>query len=651
MTVARRALGPTSITSLAGWVVAALINTLSIALAAAPRDDFLGRVVHAGLDLGQTLALGVVSAAVVGAWLRWGSLRPRVTYGAAYLAALTLAELVLADDLQGAADRFGGPLGATVTLHVAVALLALVPVACFAAGRALSRLGRWSFAGLAVSVLLFVGNFFVLENGYHGAHAYLAGAAATLFSASLLSPRVERFLEARVRPLPALVVLGVIVLGAGTSVLVNPPSRVRIALLQRDTAFLAPWLSTFHQTSGRRKVDIPPGLKPWYRSRAKRRDVAPSTPPLLPQGPIVIVITIDALRQEVFGPDGPRIAPSLHEMRQNAVYFTQARSFGSDTRFSLAALFTGRHLSMLTWNFESRSRPTLELDTLPRLPELLNPHGVATVTAVTLPDMMVPRIGIVRGFSEEFRKQEDAGKGGTRQAIDNAIERLKNHGSGPLFFYAHLIDPHQPYQKHDKRAKSPHEAYLGEVTFTDEHVGRLRRAVREFGLAERTVFIVSSDHGEAFGEHGLKYHNKPLYDVMVHVPLMVECPGIRPATVDAHVSLMDVGATVLDLFGVPRPGYWMSESLVPHLRGEKTDPERPIYMERMSEQAVLFGDGVKVMLRQKPRSEEIYDLRTDPAEETDLRETLRVEADRRVALARAYTKAHATKSLSVGSDD
>src|SRR5262245_58027843 len=129
MTVARRAFWPASIASLAGWLAAALVNALAIALAPAPRSAGLERVAHAAIDFGQTLALGVLSAVIVGAWLRWGSLRPRVTYGAGALAALVLAELVLADDLQGAADGFGGPLGATVTLHVAVALLSLVPVA------------------------------------------------------------------------------------------------------------------------------------------------------------------------------------------------------------------------------------------------------------------------------------------------------------------------------------------------------------------------------------------------------------------------------------------------------------------------------------------------------------------------------------------
>jgi hypothetical protein len=297
---------------------------------------------------------------------------------------------------------------------------------------------------------------------------------------------------------------------------------------------------------------------------------------------------------------------------------------------------------MLRWNYASRARPTLERDPLPRLPELLGPHDITTVTGVSLPNMLVSRYGIVRGFDEEFVKEDGVGKKGTVQVIDHAIERLKRQGPGKLFYFTHLIDPHQPYYKHGSEELPPHEAYLGEVTFADAHLGRLRRAIQELGLAHRTALIVSSDHGEGFGEHGIYFHNKALYEVMVHVPLLLELPGISPRVIDAHVSLMDVGATVLDLFGVPRPGYWMSESLVPQLVGRKPDPARPIYMERMNEQALLFGDRIKVLLRGKPRSEEIYDLSRDPDEEDDLRESLGAEGDRRVALVRAFTAAHGT---------
>jgi len=153
---------------------------------------------------------------------------------------------------------------------------------------------------------------------------------------------------------------------------------------------------------------------------------------------------------------------------------------------------------------------------------------------------------------------------------------------------------------------------------------------------------VTSDHGEAFGEHGLLRHNKPLYEVMVHVPMFIRVPGISPGALDAHVSLIDLGPTVLDLFGLSTPGNFMGESLVPLLAGNPPPPHRPIFMERATDMALLFADGIKVLLRTEPDSEEIYDVLRDPAEEDDLRDSLGSEGDRRVALTRAYHAAHRT---------
>jgi arylsulfatase A-like enzyme len=263
--------------------------------------------------------------------------------------------------------------------------------------------------------------------------------------------------------------------------------------------------------------------------------------------------------------------------------------------------------------------------------------------------MLVPRIGIVRGFQEEFVKREGKGMGGgTVQVINHLIERLEDPGPGPLFYFTHLIDPHVPYRKHGKKKpKTEYQAYLGEVTFSDRHLGRLMNAVKELGLEDRTVLIVTSDHGEAFGEHGLFTHNKPLYEVMVHVPLFIRIPGATPNAIDAHVSQMDIGPTVLDLFGLPTPGWFMAESLVPLMAGGSRAPHRPIFMERATEVALLFDDGIKVMLRKRPESEEIYDLEHDPDEEHDLREELGEEGDRLVALTRAYAEAHRTKEGTV----
>jgi choline-sulfatase len=428
------------------------------------------------------------------------------------------------------------------------------------------------------------------------------------------------------------------------TVVTRPPSLVLVEMLERDTPVMLPWLLELYAPSKIGDVTIPNALLTSFQARKGRPDLKPTPQRFLGPGPIVIFITIDALRLEVLDPKNRKVAPNLQEIKEHSVYFSQARSPGSDTRTSLAALFLGRHFSMLNWNWSgSRGRPTLEKDLEPRFPELLQRAKVQTVTAISAEDLLVPRIGISRGFDEQLeRTKELSDKPRTEEVVDQAIERLRRQGPGPLFFYAHILDPHAPYHRRGAQVDSEYEAYLVEVSLSDKHLGRLRKAVQELGLSDRTALIVSSDHGEGFGEHGVFHHNKTLYEVMVHVPLMIEIPGVKPRVVDDFVSLMDAGPTILDLFQVPTPGYWMADSLVPFITGGRVDPNRVLFMEKSKERAMLFPDGLKVISRGV--AEELYDVRKDPAERENLWDSMGDEARRRMGLMQAYSDLHSGRS-------
>jgi choline-sulfatase len=252
--------------------------------------------------------------------------------------------------------------------------------------------------------------------------------------------------------------------------------------------------------------------------------------------------------------------------------------------------------------------------------------------------VLAPNIGIVRGFQESKVFDDGEALKGTPEVVEHLLEQLRRQGPGSLFFYTHLLDPHYPYYRHRDGPKGPEASYRQEVEYVDGQIGRIRKGIHDLGLAGRTLLVVSSDHGEGFGEHGIRGHNKPLYEVMVHVPLLVEGPGLTPRTVSTRVSMMDIGPTVLDVLGVPTPGWFMGESLVPLLTGEEAKKHRPVLMSGPSTEALLFQDGIKVILRDKPRTEEVYDLEKDRGEESNLRDTT-VGAER-AALARAYVKAH-----------
>ena len=126
-----------------------------------------------------------------------------------------------------------------------------------------------------------------------------------------------------------------------------------------------------------------------------------------------------------------------------------------------------------------------------------------------------------------------------------------------------------------------------------------------------------------------------IYEELVHVPLIIRIPGRDASAVAQPVSLMDLGPTILDLFGLDTPGHWMGESLVPRILDPDAPPlTRPIGVEagrRM--QALIFPDGYKVMLDLHRRTEEIYDLEADPQERVNLVDQLPDAASRLDAVA------------------
>ena len=626
-----------------GWVVVALGNIVGIALLPLSKTGVSLRLVHVLFDFGHVLFLALVAGGITELWQRFGARRGRWTFLAFLLASSACFVAVLAPDLRGAVERWTDSTDVEWLVVLGCAGLGLaVPIAALV-GRWLARHGAaWRGFGATASLGLVAANHGILVSGYPGAHFWIATVGATLFAASIagleLGRRALRFADWS-RPL-----LGATFVAAIASLVVVPPNRVENELLERDTAFLAPLLGTLHGGETPDETQVPPELRRWFESRVRAPERPPHPSRILGDAGIVVLVTVDALRFDVFSRKYRRMLPNLQAMRESSVFFSQARSFGSDTRFSLGALFTGRYIAMTRWTGLYGNRPTLEKDELPRLPELLTAHGIEARTAVVTPKIFAERIGILRGFTEHTMIDDDGGRlEGTPEIIDHAIERLRRQGPGSLFYYTHLMDPHLPYNAHGKPADSPREAYMQEVANVDRHIGRLRAAIRELGLAKRTMLVFSADHGEAFGEHGQRAHNRPLYDVQVHVPLLVEYPGVKPRNVDDFVSTLDIGPTVLDALRVPTPGYWMAESLVPLLTGEHVERHRPIFMERALTRVLLFPDGKKVMLRNKDRDAEIYDVRADPAEKEDLRESLGDEGDRLHSLARAYALAHAQR--------
>ena len=165
-------------------------------------------------------------------------------------------------------------------------------------------------------------------------------------------------------------------------------------------------------------------------------------------------------------------------------------------------------------------------------------------------------------------------------------------------------------------------AYLGSISYVDDIVGELLAALRDSGLYDNTVIILTTDHGEMLGEHGLWY-KKNFFENACRIPLIVSHPQLAERRVDANVSLVDLLPTLLEIAGddelqslvEPIAGH----SLWGLVQGSDNDWNHPVYAENLAEGALtpllmVKQDRIKYVYSAIDRHQ-LYDLAVDPEEE------------------------------------
>jgi arylsulfatase A-like enzyme len=352
------------------------------------------------------------------------------------------------------------------------------------------------------------------------------------------------------------------------------------------------------------------------------------------------MITIDAVRADAVLGLGAQY-PAFASLERTGATFLRATSAGSQTSVALSALFSGRYFSQLEWRRHGIGTMRFLYpagDEAPRFPELLVAKGVRTASFCSL-NFLAGEYGVLRGFSEESIIPGGREHAYAKQVIDPLIDRLGRAGPEPLFAYAHLMEPHAPYDRGGTQG-SNRERYQSEIGIAAAEIGRVMRLLSQ-RFADRAVLIVSSDHGEAFGEHDTFYHTKTVYEELLHVPLFIQGPKIKARRVDRRVTLVDLGPTILDLFGVETPSGFMGQSLVPLLRGRDVKLDRPILAEGRLRRALYMENGLKIIEDERRKTVEVYDLARDPGESTNLFDTERQRSAPGLAALRRFFDVHA----------
>ena len=215
----------------------------------------------------------------------------------------------------------------------------------------------------------------------------------------------------------------------------------------------------------------------------------------------------------------------------------------------------------------------------------------------------------------------------SKEQSDKAIALLDRIGDQRFFLWIHYYDPHADYEPHPGTMSfgtGPMDLYDQEIRYTDHHIGRLLDELKRRGLYDKTVIVVTGDHGEGFGEHGVFMHGYHLYRAQTKVPLIMRVPGLAPRRVTTPVGHIDILPTLANLAGArPVPGS-QGRSLLDLIDGSAPPDKDGIVYQQLSyenhhEMRAAASQHCHVIYNISPSTSwEVYRVDRDPGEVHDL---------------------------------
>ena len=347
----------------------------------------------------------------------------------------------------------------------------------------------------------------------------------------------------------------------------------------------------------------------------------------------VLLITIDTLRADHVGAYGFKGAktPTIDALARNALLFERA--------YSQVPLTLASHTSLLTGTYpfangvQDFTGQPLKAE-IRTVAQVLKGSGYDTAAVVS--SYVLDRSwGLDKGFDLYY----DVFKGGSfvendpglveRKAgasVDEALRWLRHPRTKPFFLWLHLYDPHSGYEPPEPfRTQFAQSLYDGEIAYSDSQLGRVVSYLQQQDLYDRTLVILTSDHGESLGEHGEKEHGFFVYQSTLRVPLIIKLPAsgrVRSRRVSTPVPIMAIAPTILAILDLRDPIRKQFET--GSLLDDKSSAEpREVYSESFysfssfgwSPLRTIISEAYQYIEAPKP---ELYDLRSDPQEITNL---------------------------------
>jgi len=332
---------------------------------------------------------------------------------------------------------------------------------------------------------------------------------------------------------------------------------------------------------------------------------------------MIVMESVGARRVGLYGSpfdDTPRIS----ELASRALVFNRVYAAEAETSAAMGALFASVYPDH-DWPSLTQLAPDLSI---PGLPAVLSSKGYRTAF-IHSGQLVFDRQGDFvrsRGFDQVFDRKRDADVPADTGLVAQALEWIRADPSRPFFLTVWTQDTHHPYlalQHHDYGVRNAFlSRYLDAVWATDRIIGQLAAALQTMGLADRTLIVITGDHGEAFGEHGQLIHGGTVYNEEVQVPLLIVNPRLFPREVRVNrvVRQIDIAPTLLALLGFNAPAAWQGADVF-----DADAPARAYLYAGTGNFSfgLVEGDYKYIYDFQRDRSQ-LYNLAIDPDETTNL---------------------------------
>ncbi|HEU4536477.1 MAG TPA: sulfatase-like hydrolase/transferase, partial [Polyangiaceae bacterium] len=361
-------------------------------------------------------------------------------------------------------------------------------------------------------------------------------------------------------------------------------------------------------------------------------EVAPAADPSAPavdlRGRDIVLISVDALRADHVGAYGygRPVTPHLDALAAEGVRFRHAYCATPHTSYSVASMMTGKYMRPLLLQGAGQEPDTWAglLRTYRYRTAAFYPPAVFFIDQERFAPLRE------RGLDFEYRRVEFLSADERAKQVDAYLERVRPERR--VFLWVHLFEPHEPYERHAEFPLGDRDVdrYDAEVAAADAGLGKIVAAVR--ARRPNAVFVVTSDHGEEFDDHGGRYHGTSVYEEQVRVPLVVVAPGLlAPREVREPAQTVDLLPTLLAALDIPRPARVRGRDLGPWLVGRPPPGDAGFAFAETDEATLLAEGPLRLVCARRTGACKLFDVDADPAERVDRSAALgdRFEAMRR----------------------